>query len=191
MQAEEVVGGVIIAEETRLRWLEWDRPEEIRYGAIVGGIPPSAILDAEDPLLKLCVDWRHDLVSEYPTLRGDPKHLAGVQHAYRFETPGNRWLGFNPSVALSLGWALDPHGLFRWTDPSGLLMVETILWQDGLYEHQPPKFDDEVGWGWIVRASRTGWAAILGAYEVRSRAVCVMRKSNKVSWQRATALSAA
>jgi hypothetical protein len=191
LQSQETTAGPIIAEETHLRWLEWDRPEEIRVGAVVAGVPPESILGVEDPLIKLCADWPHQLVSDYFTLRGDRKHLAGVQHAYRFETPGNRWLAFNPVVAKSLGWVLDTHGLFRWYDTSGVLMVETILWQDGLYEHQPPKFEDEVGWGWIVRASQKGWAAIRSHYDIRSRCVCVMRKSNKVEWQRATAMSPA
>jgi hypothetical protein len=187
----ERVDGVIIAEESHLRWLQWERPEEVRLGAIVGGVPPTALLEEDDPLRKFCVEWPHDLVSDYPRLRGDSRHLAGLQNGYRFETPGNRWLAFNPSVALSLGWVLDAHGLFRWIDAFGGVMVESLLWQDGLYEHQPPKFDDEVGWGWLVRASQPGWKAIVDAYDVRSRAICVMRKSNKVSWHRATALSPA
>jgi hypothetical protein len=188
LQPANTSGGVVIAEETHLRWLQWERPEELRLGAIVGGVPPAALLEADDPLLKLCVEWPHDLVSKYPVLSGDGRHLAGIQNGYRFETPGNRWIAFNPSVARSLDWVLDSDGLFRWTDVSGHVMVESLLWQDGLYEQQPPKLDDEVGWGWLVRASQAGWAAIVDAYEVRSRAVCVMRKSNKVSWQRASGL---
>ena len=69
--------------------------------------------------------------------------------------------------------------------------VETLLWQDGLYDEQPPKPKVEVGWGWIVKASVVGWAQIGDAYDVRSRCVCVMRKSQKVGLHRATALSAA
>jgi hypothetical protein len=184
----ETVEGVIIAEETHLRWLQWERPEEVRLGAIVGGVPPTVLLEKEDPLLTLCVEWSHDLVRDYSRLTGDARYLAGIHNGYRFETPGNRWLAFNPSVALSLGWILDTNGLFRWLDESGDVMVESLLWQDSLFEHQPPKLDDEVGWGWLVRASQPGWTAIVGAYQVRSRAVCVMRKSNTVPWQRATAL---
>jgi hypothetical protein len=70
-------------------------------------------------------------------------------------------------------------------------MVETLLWQGGLFEQPPPKFEDEVGWGWSVRASPIGWTAIGDAYQVRSRCVCVIRKSNKVSAQRVTIVSSA
>lgn len=191
LQAEEIIDGVIVAEETRLRWLEWDRPEEIRIGACVGGVPPTSLLNEDDPLLHLCVEWRHELVADYDTLSGAAKHFVGVQNGYRFETPGNRWLAFNPSIALSLGWVRDSAGLFRWVDSSGAVMVETLLWQDGLYDQQPPKPKVEVGWGWIVKASSAGWGHIRDAYDVRSRCVCVMRKSQKVELHRATALSAA
>lgn len=187
----ETVDGIIVAEETHLRWLQWERPEEVRLGAVVGGVPPNGLLDGDDPLKELCAHWPHDLISAYPGLRGDTRHLAGLQNGFRFETPGNRWLAFNPSVAMSFGWVLDAEGLFRWTDQSGRLMAESILWQDGLYEHQPPKFDDEVGWGWLVRVSQAGWAEIVDAYKVRTRAICIMRKSNNVPWHRATALSPA
>ncbi len=191
VQPEETVDGVVMAEETHLRWLEWDRPEEIRVGACVGGVPPASLLDEDDPLLRLCAEWRHELVADYDTLDGATKHLVGVQNGFRFETPGNRWLAFNPSVARSLGWVYDSEGLFRWRDSSGAVMVETLLWQDGLYDQQPPKPKVEVGWGWIVKASSAGWAHIRDAYDVRSRCVCVMRKSQKVQPHRATTLSTA
>jgi hypothetical protein len=191
VQPEETVDGVVVAEETHLRWLEWDRPEEIRVGACVGGVPPASLLDQDDPLLRLCAEWRHEVVADYDTLDGATKHLVGVQNGFRFETPGNRWLAFNPSVAGSLGWVRDSDGLFRWRDSSGAVMVETLLWQDGLYDQQPPKPKVEVGWGWIVRASSVGWAHIRDAYDVRSRCVCVMRKSQKVQPHRAIEVSPA
>ncbi|MHB1330215.1 MAG: hypothetical protein ACYC2K_18600, partial [Gemmatimonadales bacterium] len=189
LQSEEIVDGVVLAEETHLRWLEWDRPEETRIGAAVGGVPPTTLLNEDDPLLHLCVEWQHELVEDYDGLVGPAKHIVGVQNGYRFETPGERWLAFNPAVARSLGWVRDFTGLFRWTDTSGSVMVETLLWQDGLYEQQAPKPKVEVGWGWLVKASPAGWAQIGDVYTVRSRCVCVIRKSQKVQPSRATAVS--
>jgi hypothetical protein len=188
---EAVTDGVVVAEETRLRWLEWDRPEEIRLGAVVGGVPPDSLLNEDSPLLHLCVEWRHELADRYENLSGPAKHIIGVQNGFRFETPGDRWYAFNPSVARALGWMRDPNGLFRWTDSTGRVMVETLLWQDGLYEQQAPKPKVEVGWGWIVKASSAGWLQVCDLFDVRSRCVCVMRKSEKIDIHRATAISAA
>ena len=103
LQPEEILDGVVLAEETHLRWLEWDRPEETRIGAFVGGVPPVSLLDEDDPLLRLCVEWQHELVKDYDGLGGAAKHIVGVQNGYRFETPGERWLAFNPSVAVHSG----------------------------------------------------------------------------------------
>lgn len=189
LQSEEIVDGVVLAEDTHLRWLEWDRPEETRIGAVVGGVPPTSLLNEDDPLLHLCVEWQHELVEDYDGLGGPAKHIVGVQNGYRFETPGERWLALNPSVARSLGWVRDLTGLFRWTDTSGAVMVETLLWQDSLYEQQAPKPKVEVGWGWLVKASLAGWAQIGDAYTVLSRCECVIRKSQKVQPSRATAIS--
>lgn len=190
MQPEERVDGVVLAEETHLRWLEWDRPEEIRVGAVVGGVPPVSLLNGDDPLLRLCVEWQHEFVEDYDRLEGAAKHIVGVQNGYRFETPGKRWLAFNPSVARSLGWVRDVAGLFRWTDTSGAVLVETLLWQDGLYEQQAPKPRVEVGWGWLVKASPAGWVQIREFYSALSRCVCVTRKSQKEQPSRATAVTA-
>src|SRR5260221_3028436 len=45
VQPAEIDDGVVIVEETHLRWLQWERPEEVRFGAVVGGVPPTAVLD--------------------------------------------------------------------------------------------------------------------------------------------------
>ena len=138
-------------------------------GAFVGGVPQASLLNEDNPLLRLCVEWQHELVKDYDGLGGPAKHIVGVQNGYRFETPGERWLAFNPSVARSLGWMRDLTGLFRWTDTSGAVMVETLLWQDGLYEQQAPKPKVEVGWGWLVKASPAGWTQIRDVHNIRSR----------------------
>ena len=67
-------------------------------------------------------------------------------------------------------------------------MVETLLWQDGLYEQQAPKPKVEVGWGWLVKASPAGWTQIRDVHNIRSRCVCVTRKSEKIGIQRAVAI---
>lgn len=116
-------------------------------------------------------------LAEYAAQEGDAKHLSVVQHGWKFDTPGNRWLALNPAIARALGWTLSSAGLFRWVDANESLMVESIWWEDGFVEHEPPHFDDEVGSGWAVRATKAGWEQIEHLYGTRTTCVRVRREA--------------
>jgi len=91
---------------------------------------------------------------------------------FRLETPARYFLAFNPSLACALGWTFAGEDGFRWRDSDGNLMVESLWWQDGCPKLSPPEADDEVGEGWLVRASPAGWQAIQARFpdlEVRLR----------------------
>lgn len=66
------------------------------------------------------------------------------------DSPGPGWLAFHPDLARTLGWQPNPDLLFGWSDSQGNPMVWSIYWLDGLYEQQPPRIDEVVGWGWAV-----------------------------------------
>jgi hypothetical protein len=180
---------VILAEETHLRWLAWGLPQESRIGARVFGAPPQAILRRNDPLGKLCVRLANTLVAEYLQQGGDTKHLVVLQHGGTLDTPGKRWLAFNPTIAHGLGWTLSPVGLFKWVDIEGTTMVESLWWEDGFFEHKPPHFEDEVGYGWVVRATDAGWEELAKVYGTRTTCVRIDREAGEQSPQDAIFLS--
>ena len=60
----------------------------------------------------------------------------------------------------STSWS---DGLFRWLDADGKVVAESVWWQDGFAQQRPPLFDDEVGYGWLVRVSASGWQKLSAA----------------------------
>jgi hypothetical protein len=86
--------------------------------------------------------------------------LVVRQDAFRYDTPAPHWLAFNPALARALGWQPAERGLFRWKDGRGAVMVESVWWEDGFVEHEPPLSDDEVGAGWLVVATADAWRQI-------------------------------
>lgn len=93
--------------------------------------------------------------SEYPNLHGVSKFPALVVygHSRQVAIGGTEWLAFNPAFATSLGWSLSDEGLFRWVDADEKIMVESIWWQDGPMDRQPPRSNEVTGEGWLVVAS--------------------------------------
>ncbi len=169
---------IVLAEETWLRWLDWKQPTETRVGARLEPEVWAAIDPDEDSEEQPAAD---DTDGESAATQALAVHLAAFSHltedeylararapfsiivrntAYRFETPGGGWLALNPALAEHLGWQRAPDGLFRWLDADGRIMAESVWWQDGFAQHRPPHFDDEVGHGWLVRASANGWRQI-------------------------------
>lgn len=182
-------GSVVIAEETHLKWLDWATPTEVRWGVMVPGLLPKSLLQhAGDPLAEACGHWSHTSRADYLRHPVETKAPVILQHGYKFDTPVRRWLAFNPALARHLGWLPDPEGLFRWVDRAGMLMVESVWWEDGFEEHQPPHFRDEVGWGWLVVASPTGWKALREFYKVLFAYLVVDRSADKQEDARAIAV---
>lgn len=179
--------GLVLAEMTELRWLQWEVPTEIRCGVSLSGWPPEEILRTEqDPLARLCERWVQALVEEYACRAAKSESLIILQEGVRFETPAQRWLAFNPTIARRLGWTLDSTGLFRWLSREGQMMVESIWWEDGCLLQRPPHFQDEVGSGWIVIASPSGAETIRHQYGRLTTCVRVERQANEQTKQVAT-----
>ena len=171
-------GWIVLAEETWLRWLDWKQATETRVAA---RLEPKlrALIDTEeetaDPddidgdtsagqaLAIHVAEFSHLTADEY-LMRARASYSIVVRNiTYRFETPGKGWLALNPSLAEHLGWRPASDGLFRWLDADRKVVAESVWWQDGFAQQRPPLFDDEVGYGWLVRVSASGWQKLSAA----------------------------
>ncbi len=127
---------------------EWPQPDKLR-GAF-DFFPYGSIWNASD----------------YPDLYGVGKFPALVVygHSRQVAIGGMEWLAFNPVFAMKLGWSLSKDGLFRWVDTAGKTMVESIWWQDGPIDRQPPRSNEVTGEGWLVVVSPEAQLSILKHY---------------------------
>ena len=172
---------IILAEETWLRWLDWALPTETRVG-VRFGCDSSEVADEnkEDPevgdpaendgdtaagesLSRHVASFSHLTVDEYQMRARNRSAIVVRNQTYRFPKPRSSWLALNPALAEHLGWHLADDGLFRWLDRNGHVVAESVWWQDGFSQQHPPRFQDEVGYGWIVRARVDGWRHIATA----------------------------
>jgi hypothetical protein len=55
-------------------------------------------------------------------------------------------------------------------------MVESIWWVEGLLEHSFPRYDNEVGEGWLVLAKPEALALIMNQYPLLERILEVKRQ---------------
>jgi hypothetical protein len=171
---------ITVAEETVIRWLDWNVPTEIRAGVIIVQPPPIAWeQETEDLLGEACLDWSHRLARNYGRFPSPEPALVGLRNGQRFDSPGGRFLAFSPRLARWLGWCLAPDGLFRWIDESQTVMVESIWWADGCVSLGPPEPKDEVGEGWLVRVSQSGWRALREVFPQLTCCVAVSRTANE------------
>ena len=70
-----------------------------------------------------------------------------------FETLGDDWLAFNPTLAQSLGWGQIDGGMFKW-ERENASMVRSVWWSDGLVQQLMESWKEgEVAEGWLVLAS--------------------------------------
>jgi hypothetical protein len=166
---------IVLAEKTWLRWLGWEQATETRVAARLETRVRAPIDPEEDSeettdlgdingdvasgqaLAVHIAEFSHLTADEY-LMRARASYSIVVRNlTYRFETPGGGWLALNPSLAEYLGWRPAADGLFRWLDEDGKVVAESVWWQDGFPQQRPPLFDDEVGYGWLVRVSASGW----------------------------------
>jgi hypothetical protein len=163
----------VIAEETWVRWLDWDLATETRVGALIALQAPEpphkqsgGAIDekarAAKALEEKIAALRYTQVSEYAAASGGAS-LFVRQYAMEYETPATEWIALNPDVGHRLGWTLAPEGLFRWVDGAGELMAESLWWEDGSSAMRPPHFEEEVGHGWLVVATAPALRQISGS----------------------------
>ncbi len=156
---------VILAENTKLTRLEWERPTEIRQIATcLSGTPRLEKKHKEQNNIFQSV--YNVLVLEYPELQNEKMDYSIVlrNNPTIYDSPGGEWLALNPKIGNSLGWSLSEEGFFRWVNDKGEIMVESVWWMDGNINEAPPHFDDKVGEGWLVLASKEALNSIISTF---------------------------
>lgn len=146
---------VILAENTILIRLEWERPTEIRQIATcLSGTP--ILMNKHAGYNGIFKSVYNVLVLEYPKLQNEKNDHSIVlrNKPTIYDSPGGEWLALNPKIGNLLGWNLSEEGFFRWVNDKGEIMVESVWWMDGNINEAPPHFDDEIGEGWLVLASK-------------------------------------
>lgn len=154
-------GYLAVGELSRFKAWDWSVPTEHRFSMACHPDWPctNELRDAFDFFPYKSI-WN---ASEYPKLYGVSKFPALLiyGHSRQVAIGGTEWLAFNPAFAMSLDWSLSDEGLFRWVDAEGKIMVESIWWQDGPMDRQPPRSDEVTGEGWLVVASPDAQLSIL------------------------------
>jgi hypothetical protein len=93
-----------------------------------------------------------------------------------YDTPGDGWIAFDPSVAREIGWVPSEQGFLAW-ERDGQLMVETVWWNDGLIDQQMPFYrKSEVGEGWLVVGSGQAFSDVQAHFGPLKRVGVVSRE---------------
>lgn len=169
-------GRVILAEETRLKSLEWESPSEMRLSVVeslVESRPPIGE-EGEQFFFRII----NQVVADYVNINPNEAPIIIRNYGSGYHSAGVDWLALNPAIGLKLGWNLSNEGLFRWVNKQGEIMVESIWWMDGLPDHSPP-IGDEVGEGWQVVGSQSAIEQIRKETASLTRVTCVLRKYTK------------
>ncbi len=169
-------GCLILGEETMFTHLAWEKPSETRMQKLVLASSPSLATEpTEDTFFEKVL---RRTLSDYHWiyLGGHASSTLVVQHSsFGYDTPAESWLALNPMVGHALGWVLSSDGYFHWVNREGQTMARSVWWMDGLIAHQPPKFDDEVGEGWLVVAAPKALAEITAEFGPVVRQALVLR----------------
>ncbi|MBM5571587.1 MULTISPECIES: hypothetical protein [Deefgea] len=154
-------GYLVVGELSQFKVWDWSVPTEYRFSmACHPDWPHTNELRGAFDFFPYESIWN---ASEYFDLYGVSKYPALVVYGRSLQVAigGTEWLAFNPAIALSLGWSLSEDGLFRWINSAGKTMVESIWWQDGPMDRQPPKNNELTGEGWLVVVSQEAQLSIL------------------------------
>lgn len=154
-------GRHVIGERTQLRLLEDDWPEEERLSVVrarwAGELWNG--LDVEDghpPFFRV-----HGVqADDYLHLQAPVDHLVIFNASYVCEAPGATWLALNPAVGRALGWQPIPDTWFSWRNRVGDVVAESVWWSDGPIEQHSVYLHVEVGDGWLVLVTESGFEEI-------------------------------
>ena len=170
-------GRAVLAEQTELCHLDWKHPTELRLAKIaliLEGRP-----DPRDEWERFFSRVTNELVEEYPLLTpdDDPPPLI-IRHAgFAYDSPHAFWLALNPVVGQELGWSPSADNPLIWQDEKGELMVESVRWVDGpMIQDKHSDRYAQVGEGWLVVATATAMARIMGRYPMLKRIIAVERQ---------------
>jgi hypothetical protein len=150
---------VVVGEITRTQILDWDVPSETRAALIATHTSPRPRRDAEmSRFFPTRATWRADTyprVSEVPVL--ECTVIYGYEYRLRFAN--REWLAINPWIAFALRWTPHPKVPFSWLR-DGKLVAQSICWQDGPYNRQPPG-GEVCSQGWLVLVARSAMPDLL------------------------------
>lgn len=150
---------VVVGEVTRTQILDWGVPSETRAAFIATHTSPRPHRDAEmSQFFPARATWRADA---YPRVPGDPVRECAVIYGYeyRLRFADREWLAINPWIASALRWTPHPEVPFSWLQ-DGKLVAQSICWQDGPYNRQPPG-GDVCSQGWLVLVARSAMPDLL------------------------------
>lgn len=168
---------IILAEWTHLRRLQREWPSEERL-SLVRAVAPYKIWDDID-LTQERLPFANAIrlyasgyleIKEYPE-----KELVIAHNGYEYQMGQANWLSLNPRVGFDLGWQPVYEKLFAWKDKNDQLAVESIYWQDGNFNSASWSDHAEVGYGWIVLVTESGYQEIRRRYGVISRGGVIKR----------------
>lgn len=171
-------GDVILAELTNVVSIDGDREEEDRLSVIAHRDLPIEELEPE--ISGLLHEERY-AAQDYPEPIGFDATIPITVIAGGSIFAHSRYVALNPRIGDALGWRLANEGLFRWIDPVGRTMAESIAWAEGNVDvHDAGGLHETAAEGWLVLVTPAGWKE-LGPH-VRSFARhCVARRQTGYS----------
>jgi energy-coupling factor transporter ATP-binding protein EcfA2 len=150
---------VVIAEKSMLKPSGTGTPTETRMSVLCATSfgTPSPHVEQHRFFPSLT---RETILTYYECAADVPEFPALEHNGWGYDTPGDGWLAFNPTLASALGWHPCPDRLLAWTY-NGQPMVQTMWWADGVFEQSMPYYRKlEVGEGWLVLASPDAMKAL-------------------------------
>jgi hypothetical protein len=150
---------VVVGEITRTQILNWGVPSETRAALIATRTSPRPRRDAEmSRFFPARATWRADA---YPRVSGTPVRECAVIYGYeyRLRFADREWLAINPWIASALRWTPHPEVPFSWLQ-DGKLVAQSVCWQDGPYNRQPPG-GEVCSQGWLVLVARSAMLELL------------------------------
>jgi hypothetical protein len=170
-------GWIIVGERTRLKRVREKYPEEERM-AMIRAVNQDSLWDGLEiyrghPPFNRFLNAQ---TSQYLSLHASDDHLVIACDGYNFEKPEVDWLALNPAVGQALGWRPVPGPWFRWVDQKEELVVKSIWWNDGSLHYANEQLRCEVGGGWLVLMTESGFERLKGWAKHLNRGGVVWRR---------------
>lgn len=170
-------GRIILGEWTHLKRLESEWPTEERI-LFQRAMPAYKIWEDID-LGQEKLPFANTIglhTSDYLRITNHPERDLVIAHqGYRYQMEKANWLGINPQVGFDMGWQPMKENWFSWKDKNNQLVVESIYWQDGNFDSNSWYDHVEVGYGWLVLITETGYQEIKRRYGPVSRGAVIRR----------------
>jgi tetratricopeptide (TPR) repeat protein len=141
--------GLVVAESSTVRSLDWPRPTERRRRTLVPEADAGAIAASEDELFgSITVP-----LVDYPMVFDPEGPLVFRSFTMRFQSTKPSWLTINSAAAKSLGWRPDATNLCGWAASDGEPRVRSTVWMDGVIDAPSPELDDQPACGAYLAAT--------------------------------------